>query len=59
MGTSFIAGKTPMIVSGSWWYGRMQTDIKTVRVQCTPRSARLKRVSSCGASDWSIDGPTP
>jgi raffinose/stachyose/melibiose transport system substrate-binding protein len=28
MGTSFIAGKTPMIVSGSWWYGRFKSEIK-------------------------------
>ncbi|WP_112237901.1 ABC transporter substrate-binding protein [Kribbella monticola] len=28
MGTAFIAGKTPMIVSGSWWYGRFATEIK-------------------------------
>ncbi|GAA1614088.1 extracellular solute-binding protein [Kribbella sancticallisti] len=28
MGTAFIAGKTPMIVSGSWWYGRFASEIK-------------------------------
>ncbi|NES14983.1 MULTISPECIES: extracellular solute-binding protein [Micromonospora] len=28
MGTAFIAGKTPMIVSGSWWYGRFKSEIK-------------------------------
>ena len=28
MGVSFIGGKVPMIVSGSWWYGRFQTEIK-------------------------------
>ncbi len=28
MGTAFIAGKVPMIVSGSWWYGRFKSDIK-------------------------------
>jgi raffinose/stachyose/melibiose transport system substrate-binding protein len=28
MGTAFIAGKNPMIVSGSWWYGRFASDIK-------------------------------
>jgi raffinose/stachyose/melibiose transport system substrate-binding protein len=28
MGTSFIAGKFPIMVSGSWWYGRMQAEIK-------------------------------
>jgi len=28
MGTSFIAGKVPMIVSGSWWYGRFKSEIK-------------------------------
>ncbi|MDX6283965.1 MAG: raffinose/stachyose/melibiose transport system substrate-binding protein [Kribbellaceae bacterium] len=28
MGTAFIAGKTPMIVSGSWWYGRFTSEIK-------------------------------
>ncbi|ADB30915.1 extracellular solute-binding protein family 1 [Kribbella flavida DSM 17836] len=28
MGTAFIAGKTPMIVSGSWWYGRFSSEIK-------------------------------
>ena len=29
MGTAFIAGKTPMIVSGSWWYGRFKDEIKS------------------------------
>ncbi len=28
MGVAFISGKVPMIVSGSWWYGRFTTDIK-------------------------------
>ena len=28
MGTAFIAGKTPMIVSGSWWFGRFNDEIK-------------------------------
>jgi raffinose/stachyose/melibiose transport system substrate-binding protein len=28
MGVSFIGGKVPMIVSGSWWYGRFQTEMK-------------------------------
>jgi raffinose/stachyose/melibiose transport system substrate-binding protein len=28
MGVAFISGKVPMIVSGSWWYGRFQSDIK-------------------------------
>jgi raffinose/stachyose/melibiose transport system substrate-binding protein len=28
MGVAFIGGKVPMIVSGSWWYGRFATDIK-------------------------------
>jgi raffinose/stachyose/melibiose transport system substrate-binding protein len=28
MGTGFIAGKCPMIVSGSWWYGRLADEIK-------------------------------
>ena len=28
MGVAFISGKVPMIVSGSWWYGRFATDIK-------------------------------
>jgi raffinose/stachyose/melibiose transport system substrate-binding protein len=28
MGTSFIAGKFPMMVSGTWWYGRLKTEIK-------------------------------
>jgi len=27
MGTAFIAGKCPMIVSGSWWYGRFTDEI--------------------------------
>jgi raffinose/stachyose/melibiose transport system substrate-binding protein len=27
MGTSFISGKVPMIVSGSWWYGRFKDEI--------------------------------
>jgi len=28
MGTAFIAGKVPMLVSGSWWYGRFASEIK-------------------------------
>jgi len=28
MGTAFISGKVPMIVSGSWWYGRFKAEIK-------------------------------
>jgi raffinose/stachyose/melibiose transport system substrate-binding protein len=27
MGTAFIGGKVPMIVSGSWWYGRFKDEI--------------------------------
>jgi len=27
-GTSFISGKSPIFYSGSWWYGRMVSDIK-------------------------------
>ncbi|HEY0697110.1 MAG TPA: extracellular solute-binding protein [Micromonospora sp.] len=27
MGTGFISGKSPMIVSGSWWYGRFKSEI--------------------------------
>jgi raffinose/stachyose/melibiose transport system substrate-binding protein len=27
MGTAFIAGKYPMMVSGSWWFGRIQTEM--------------------------------
>ena len=29
MGTTFQAGKNPMIVSGSWWYGRFSDEIKS------------------------------
>lgn len=28
MGVAFIGAKNPMIVSGSWWYGRFASDIK-------------------------------
>jgi raffinose/stachyose/melibiose transport system substrate-binding protein len=28
MGTSFISGKYPMMVSGSWWYGRLKNEVK-------------------------------
>jgi raffinose/stachyose/melibiose transport system substrate-binding protein len=28
MGTAFISGKYPILVSGSWWYGRFASDIK-------------------------------
>jgi len=28
MGVSFIKGKFPMMVSGSWWFGRLATDMK-------------------------------
>ncbi|WBB53941.1 extracellular solute-binding protein [Verrucosispora sp. WMMD573] len=27
MGTGFISGKTPMVVSGSWWFGRFKSEI--------------------------------
>ncbi|MBI4900627.1 MAG: extracellular solute-binding protein [Actinobacteria bacterium] len=28
MGVSFIQGKAPMMVSGSWWFGRLVTEMK-------------------------------
>lgn len=28
MGTSFIAGEFPIMVTGSWWYGRLRKEIK-------------------------------
>ena len=28
MGTAFIAGKFPMMISGTWWFGRLQKEIK-------------------------------
>lgn len=28
MGVAFISGKFPIMVSGSWWYGRLQSEIK-------------------------------
>ena len=28
MGTAWIAGKYPMLVSGTWWYGRIATEAK-------------------------------
>jgi raffinose/stachyose/melibiose transport system substrate-binding protein len=28
MGVSFISGKYPIMISGSWWYGRLQAEIK-------------------------------
>ncbi|ETK32139.1 ABC transporter substrate-binding protein [Microbispora sp. ATCC PTA-5024] len=28
MGVSFIGGKFPIMISGSWWYGRFQSEIK-------------------------------
>ena len=28
MGTSFIAGTYPIMVSGSWWFGRLNTEVK-------------------------------
>jgi raffinose/stachyose/melibiose transport system substrate-binding protein len=30
-GTSFISGKYPIFFSGSWWYNRFTTDIKTFK----------------------------
>lgn len=27
MGTAFIAGKFPMMISGTWWFGRLQKEI--------------------------------
>jgi raffinose/stachyose/melibiose transport system substrate-binding protein len=29
MGTAFAQGKFPMLISGSWWYGRFASDIKS------------------------------
>jgi raffinose/stachyose/melibiose transport system substrate-binding protein len=28
MGTEFISGKAPIMISGSWWYGRIRDDIR-------------------------------
>jgi len=28
MGVAFMSGKFPMMVSGSWWYGRVQSEVK-------------------------------
>lgn len=28
MGVSFIQGKAPILISGSWWYGRFADEIK-------------------------------
>ncbi|HEU5472256.1 MAG TPA: extracellular solute-binding protein [Actinophytocola sp.] len=28
MGISFISGKAPIMISGTWWFGRLQTEIK-------------------------------
>jgi raffinose/stachyose/melibiose transport system substrate-binding protein len=28
MGTSFIAGKYPIMISGTWWFGRLKSEIK-------------------------------
>lgn len=28
MGVAFMGGKFPIMISGSWWYGRMQSEIK-------------------------------
>ncbi|MFI6320603.1 extracellular solute-binding protein [Nonomuraea sp. NPDC050556] len=28
MGVAFMGGKFPIMISGSWWYGRLQSDIK-------------------------------
>jgi raffinose/stachyose/melibiose transport system substrate-binding protein len=28
MGTAFISGKFPMMVSGTWWFGRLQSEVK-------------------------------
>ena len=41
MGTAFIGGKFPMIVSGSWWYGRFKTEIKasTGTPSCSPATS--------------------
>ncbi len=29
MGTAFIGGKCPIMISGSWWFGRLADEIKT------------------------------
>lgn len=29
MGTAFIGGKCPIMISGSWWFGRLKDEIKT------------------------------
>ena len=28
MGTAFIAGKYPIMISGSWWFGRLKNEVK-------------------------------
>lgn len=32
MGTSFISGTYPIMVSGSWWFGRLQSEITTFKL---------------------------
>lgn len=34
-GLQFINGEVPMFYSGSWWYGRMLSDVKTFKVGIT------------------------
>lgn len=31
MGTAFISGKFPMMISGTWWYGRVKSEVKDFR----------------------------
>ncbi len=32
MGTAFIAGKYPIMVSGSWWFGRLNKEVTTFKL---------------------------
>jgi raffinose/stachyose/melibiose transport system substrate-binding protein len=32
MGTAFIAGKFPMMISGTWWFGRLKSEIKNFQL---------------------------
>ena len=56
MGTAFIGGKAPMIVSGSWWYGRFdERDQVRLGLVPVPRQqvARRARRATSGSSPTS------
>ncbi len=47
-GTAFIAGKYPMMFSGSWWYGRFEKEIKSFEWDTFPWPGSAMTLGSSG-----------